>query len=86
MQQELFTLALTILLTNSSTIFIIALVIRGHVTTTEAGGILGVTDSRIRQLYGDKQLKGQLIGRVLLITLSSIERYQRRKEAAKRAA
>lgn len=60
--------------------------IKGFVTTTEAGGILGVTDSRIRQLYGDKQLKGQLVGRTLLITLSSLARYQRRKEAAKRAA
>jgi hypothetical protein len=61
-------------------------VIKGYVTTAEAGRLIYKTDRRVRQLYRAGVLKGQLVGRTLLIQLSSIERYQRRKEAAKRAA
>lgn len=61
--------------------------IQGYLTTSEAAGVLGVTDSRIRQLILEKELKAEKIGgKTLVIRLSSIERYQRRKTNGKRKA
>lgn len=59
--------------------------IKGYATTAEAGLLIHRSGRRVRQLYRAGILKGQLVGRTLLIQLSSIERYQRRKEAAKRS-
>ena len=58
--------------------------IQGYLTTSEAAGLLGVTDGRIRQLVLARKLDGEKIGgKTLVVKQSSIERYQRKKQNGK---
>lgn len=57
-----------------------------HVTTTEAGIQLGVTDSRVRQLVLEGRIEATNIGGVLLIKQSQIDRYKKSKNGKKKAA
>jgi excisionase family DNA binding protein len=50
-----------------------------HVTTTEAGHQLGVTNSRVRQLILAGRIEATNIGGVLLIRQSQVDRYKRLK-------
>lgn len=57
-----------------------------HLTTTEAGVQLGVTDSRVRQLILAGRIEATNIGGVLLIKQSQVDRYKRLKNGKSKAA
>ena len=50
-----------------------------YITTAEAGALLGVSDSRIRQLYGAQVLEGRKRGRDLQIARWSVDEYRKER-------
>lgn len=47
-----------------------------HLTASEAGKILGVTDARIRQLCGEGRIQGKKFGKSWVISRSEVERFK----------
>ena len=60
------------------------IMIRGYMTTKQAGEFLGVNDSRVRQFLLSNRLKGVKIGKTWLVMESSLKRFAKSRDRDRR--